>query len=282
MAVENAIEIRGLTKSFEGFTLRNVDLVLPRGYVMGLVGPNGSGKTTLIKCLLGLLHADSGTVRVLGREVTPETGGHPGVGAVLDRATYAEDWNLDEVGRAVGMFGPAWSTERYRALLDRFGLDRKRKVKDLSRGMTTKLMVAAALARDVELLILDEPTSGLDPTSREQLLETLQDVLVDDRRAVLFSTHITADLETIADHVTVLLGGEVFAAATTDELLDAYRLVRGGPADLSPALREALVAVREHRSGFEGLGPAADLAGLDDVVVEPARLDQIVAYLGRS
>ncbi|MEU6742193.1 ABC transporter ATP-binding protein [Streptosporangium sandarakinum] len=282
MAVENAIEIRGLTKSFEGFTLKDIDLVLPRGYVMGLVGPNGSGKTTLIKCLLGLLHADSGTVKVLGRKVTPETGGPGGVGVVLDRATYVEDWNLDEVGRAVGMFGPAWSAERYRALLDRFGLDRKRKVKDLSRGMTTKLMVATALAREVELLVLDEPTSGLDPASREELLETLQDVLTDDRRAVLFSTHITSDLEAIADHMTVLLDGEVFAATTTHELLDAYRLVRGGPADLSPELRAALVAVREHRSGFEGLGPTADLTGLDDVLVEPAKLDQIIAYLGRS
>ncbi|MER7504897.1 ABC transporter ATP-binding protein [Nonomuraea pusilla] len=290
-AMGHAVEIRGLTKSFPGFRLDGVDLVLPRGYIMGLVGPNGAGKTTLIKCLLGMLHADAGSVSVLGRPVTPGTGGHPGVGVVLDRASYVQDWTLGDVGRATRLFSPAWSERRYRSHLERFGLDARRLVKDLSRGMTTKLMVAVALARDAELLVLDEPTSGLDPASREELLGTLQDFLIDERRAVLFSTHVTSDLEAVADHVTVLLDGRVFASATTDDLLAGYRLVRGGPGELPPGLRRRLIGLREHASGFEALaavsdlpggsGPAPAPSGHDGLLVEPAGLDQIVAHLGR-
>ena len=238
----NSLELRGITKAFgSGFVLGPLDLVVPRGFVMGLVGANGAGKTTTIKIALGMVHTDAGTV-----DVVP----HERVGVVFDVPAYVPDWTAAQVGRGLASFYPTWDQARFDRLLAWADIAPTKRVKELSRGMSMKLQLAVALAHGAELLILDEPTSGLDPLARSELLEMIGDFMIDESHAVLFSTHITTDLEKVADYVTILDAGRVLAAATRDGLLDSYRIVRG-PASVLDAVRPLVRGVREHGVGWE-------------------------------
>lgn len=277
---ETALAVRHLDATRGTFHLRDVSFELPTGFVMGFVGPNGAGKTTTIRCLLGMLAPDAGQVEVLGRSLRDHPGLRQDVGVVLDHTFFVDDWRLPDVERALRPFYDRWDSDRYATLLDGFRLDRAHKVKELSRGQQMKLMIAVALSHDARLLILDEPTSGLDPVARDELVGILGDFLTDDSHSVLFSTHITTDLERIADYVTFIRDGQVVASSTKDELLDGYRLVRGGPDDLlDPGLR--LAGARRTSAGVEALVRTADVADLSgDLVVETPTLDQLVVRLG--
>lgn len=269
----NPFELRGVTKRYEDFTLGPLDLVVPRGYVMGLVGANGAGKTTAIKVALGLVHPDAGAVSVLP---------HEQVGVVFDQPAYVAEWTAAQVGRALGPFYPAWDDARFGELLAWAGIEPGKRVKDLSRGMGMKLQLAVALSHGAELLILDEPTSGLDPLARSQLLEMVADFMVDESHSVLFSTHITTDLEKVADHVTVLHEGGVLTSTTLDELADDFRMVHGPAAELD-AVRRLVRGLREHAHGWEGLMATEDTVGLGrGAVVEAPTLEQIVVHLAKE
>jgi len=276
-----ALSVRGLSASLGSFALRDVSFDLPTGFVMGFVGPNGSGKTTTIRCLLGMLIPDSGQIDVLGHRMPAPSEIRQDIGVVLDRTCYVEDWRLDDVERALRPFYPCWDRAEYRRLLDHFGLDRALRVKDLSRGMAMKLTIAVALSHQARLLVLDEPTSGLDPVARDDLVGILGDFLADADHSVLFSTHITADLERIADYVTFIHSGRIVSSGTKDDLLDEFRLVRGGPDDLPDPLQVTLIGTRRHDSGFEALvrTEQVDLLG-HGLAVEAPSLDQIVVHFG--
>ena len=277
---ETALAVRHLDATRGTFHLRDVSFELPTGFVMGFVGPNGAGKTTTIRCLLGMIRRDAGEVEVLGRRLPADPDLHQDIGVVLDHAFFVDDWRLPDVERALRPFYGRWDSARYRSLLEDFHLDPGHKVKELSRGQSMKLMIAVALSHGARLLILDEPTSGLDPLARDDLVGILGDFLTDDGHSVLFSTHITTDLERIADYVTFIRDGRVVASSTKDELLDGYRLVRGGPDDLlEPEL--PLAGTRRTPAGVEALVRTVDLAELrGDLVVEAPTLDQLVVKLG--
>ncbi|WP_052748487.1 ABC transporter ATP-binding protein [Cellulomonas sp. FA1] len=276
-----AVALRGVTVDLGGFALRDVDLALPTGYVMGLVGPNGAGKTTLIRTLLGMWTASAGTVEVLGHALPAPVALRQEIGIVLDRPALVEDWRLDDVATALRPFYARWEDDRFATLLRTFRLDRRARVKELSRGMTMKLQIAVALSHDARLLLLDEPTSGLDPVARDELVGILGDYLVDDARSVLFSTHITADLERIADHLTVLSGGRVVRSGTRDDVLDAYCLVRGDDDELPADGIVPLHGARRTAVGVEALVATDDVPLLGPgVLVERPTLDQIVVHLG--
>lgn len=270
----NPFELRGVTKRYPGFTLGPLDLVVPRGYVMGLVGANGAGKTTAIKIALGLVHPDAGGVHLLD---------HAKVGVVHDLPPYAADWTVGTIGRGIAGFYPDWDAARFAELLAWAGADERKKVKELSRGMGMKLQLAVALSHGAELLVLDEPTSGLDPLARSQLLEMIADFMTDERHTVLFSTHITTDLEKIADYVTVLDGGHVVASTTRDELVDGYRMVRGAASELDADLRPLVHGLREHGAGWEGLLATEHTVALGRrVVTEAPTLEEIVVHLAKE
>ncbi len=275
-----ALALRHVDATRGTFHLRDVTFELPTGYVMGFVGPNGAGKTTTIRCLLGMLRSDAGEIELLGRRVPTDPDLLQDVGVVLDHTFFVDDWRLSDVERALRPFYGRWDATRYRSLLDGFGLDRAHKVKELSRGQSMKLMIAVALSHDARLLVLDEPTSGLDPVARDELVGILGEFLTAEDHSVLFSTHITTDLERIADYVTFIRDGQVVASSTKDDLLDAYRLVRGGPEDLlDPAA--PLAGARRTATGIEALVRTADLSRLDgNLLVEAPTLDQIVVKLG--
>lgn len=268
---DHALAIRGLTKQFPRFTLRDVDLVVPRGYVMGFVGANGAGKTTTIKAALGMTLPDAGTI---------ERPSLDRVGVVLDSPFYVRDWRVAQVASAVAPFYPRWDSQRFAELCHDFGLPARARVKELSRGQGMKLMVAVALSHEAELLILDEPTSGLDPLARDQLLDILAEFMEDPGHAVLFSTHITTDLERIADLVTVIDSGRIVASTDKDTLLEEFVLVRGGPADLPAELRGVIHGLREHTVGFDGLVTVADAAAFGPgVALDRPTLDDLVVRL---
>ncbi|WP_296136769.1 ABC transporter ATP-binding protein [uncultured Tessaracoccus sp.] len=263
----NPLTITGLRKRFDEFELR-ADIALPRGHVTGLVGANGSGKTTLIKCALGAVIPDSGEIELIDKTK---------VGVVHDTPPYAPTWTVAATGRIVGAFFPTWDQAAFDAHCRRWELPATTKVGRLSRGMGMRLQMAIALAHDPELLILDEPTSGLDPLARDELVDDLRELMLDERRTILFSTHITSDLEKIADFVTVLDAGRVLEAGTLDALRDRYRIVRGG--DEPPA---GVRGVRRTAVGWDGLAERALAESLPGAVVDAPTLEDVVIRLAKD
>ncbi|MFG1807206.1 ABC transporter ATP-binding protein [Streptomyces sp. NPDC049040] len=284
MTGDLAFALRGVGAAVgDGFALRDMDFELPTGYVMGLIGANGAGKTTTIRCLLGMRGIDSGEIELLGHRVPGPVALRQDVGVVLDHTYLVGDWRLAEVERTLRPFYDRWDGGRYRQLLEEFGLELRAKVKDLSRGMAMKLMIAIALSHRARLLVLDEPTSGLDPVARDELVGIIGDFLLDEGHSVLFSTHITSDLDRIGDYVTLIHEGRVVRTGSKDEILDAYRVVRGGPDDLSGLVGVELIGARRTPTGAEALvrTEEADLLG-GRVLVEAPTLEQIAVHIGSA
>ena len=282
MSSNLAFALRGVDALVgNNFALRDVSFELPTGYVMGLIGANGAGKTTTIRCLLGMRRIDAGEIELLGHPVPGPVALRQDVGVVLDHTYLVADWRLSEVERTLRPFYDRWDTTRYRQLLDEFGLDPKAKVKDLSRGMSMKLMIAVALSHQARLLVLDEPTSGLDPVTRDELVGIVGDFLLDEGHSVLFSTHITSDLDRIGDYVTLIHDGRIVRTGTKDDLLAAYRVVRAGPDDLTGLPGIHLIGLRRTATGAQALvrTDEADLLG-GDVLVEPPTLEEIAVHTG--
>jgi ABC-2 type transport system ATP-binding protein len=279
------LDVRHLNKRFAGFALQDVSFALPQGFIMGFIGPNGAGKTTTIKMILNMLLRDSGSIHVFGLDNrADEETIKERLGVVMDQAFYVEDWTLDEVERAIAPFYATWQRGRYAQLLQDFGLDRSKKVKELSRGMKMKLMIAAALSHDAQLLILDEPTSGLDPVARDELMEILCAFMADaergEQRGILFSTHITADLEKIADFITFIREGRIVYTGPKDELMEGFVTVKGGPGEMNAEQQALLIGCRTHATGFEALARTQDMRRLPgDLLFEPATLDEIIIYM---
>jgi ABC-2 type transport system ATP-binding protein len=281
MDQENAFALRGVNTRVGTFELQDVSFSLPLGYVMGFIGANGAGKTTTIRCLLGMQQIQRGEIEVLGHLVPGPVALRQNVGVVLDHTYLVRDWRLSEVERAVSPFYDRWDSTRYRELLGEFGLDLRAKVKDLSRGMAVKLMIALALSHQARLLVFDEPTSGLDPVARNELIGILGDFLIDEKHSVLFSTHITTDLERIGDYLTLIHGGRIVFTGTKEEVLDEYRMVRGGPDDLTDTVGVEFIGLRRTAAGVEALVPTAEAQLLGtDVVVEQPSLEEIAVHIG--
>lgn len=220
----NKVEIQNLNKKYPDFRLNNVNFSVPNGYVTGFIGKNGMGKTTTIKSILSLLHYDG---KILFRN--SNTNAEPDnqkIGVIMDNSFLAKDWNMDLVNKAMTVGYDEWDERLYLKYLAQFGIDKKLKVKELSRGMKIKLMLAIALSHKAELLILDEPTSGLDPSMREEFIEIISDYMQDDNHTVIFSTHITGDLEAIADYIVFIDEGKIVLFLEKDEFLNYFMILK--------------------------------------------------------
>ncbi|MBW3082870.1 ABC transporter ATP-binding protein [Bifidobacterium phasiani] len=275
-----ALSVTGATKRYDsGFTLEDVTFDLPAGYIMGLIGPNGAGKSTLIKLILNMIRRDAGRISVLGMDaVADEETVKERIGVVFDTSCFVETWTVGKVERVMRPMYRAWDGRAFDGYLARFGLERGRKVKELSRGMQMKLMLAVALSHDARLLILDEPTSGLDVLARDELMDILAAYIEDGEHSVIFSTHITADLERAADFITYITHGTLYFTGPKDEFEESFRVVKGGP-DLPDRLPDgAVVGVHRYATGFDALVRTENLPHLpaDEVVVEPASIDDII------
>ena len=271
---DSPLKLQGITKNYQEFHLGPIDLEVPRGYVMGLVGANGAGKTTAIKIALGAVLPGNGVVRLIDKSR---------VGVVLDQPPWPSSWRVRDIAKLVGPFYPDWNQRVFEELCGWAGVSWRLKVKEFSRGMGMKMQLAVALAHEAELLVLDEPTSGLDPLARGELLDMLSEFMTSERHSVLFSTHITSDLDRIADMVTILDAGRVIASGSRDDLLEMWVMVRGGVADLTDDLSSRVRGLRRHSVGWEGLLPAADL-GLcgPGVVAETPSIEELLVHLAKE
>ena len=280
--MNNYLEVRNLSKSFEGFQLHDITFTLPKGYIMGLIGPNGSGKTTTIKLILNMLKRTSGEVKILGFDnIASEQEAKRNLGVVFDSNYFSDEWKISQVEKSVSVFYENWNTQKFSETLKRFHIQPSKKVKELSKGMQMKLMLACAFSYDAKLLILDEPTSGLDPVSRDELLHILSEYIEDGEHSVLFSTHITGDLERAADYITYISYGELFFSGGKDEFIDSFRIVKGGCEELSVDLGKKMLGIRNFSTGFEALVKTEDLKQFAHLNVEPATIDDIVVFTSK-
>ena len=277
---ENALELRGVCKKYDGFVLRNVGFTLPRGTVMGLIGENGAGKTTTIKAVLDLIRPDSGEITVLGEQSTSNPVVRERIGVVLDDGGFPSTMNAVQVDTLLGRAYRNWDTAQFFRYIERFGIDKEKAIKDYSKGMKTKLVIAAALSHHAELLLLDEPTSGLDPVVRDEVLDLLYDFMQDDTHAILLSSHITSDLDKIADEITFIHKGEVLLSEPRDELLDTCGVLHCTAEQLE-ALEPSVV--RAKRVGAFGCEALVRRGGVpENWPVEPVSIEQMMLFLTRG
>ena len=232
----NVLTVKGLCKSYPSFTLKEVSFALPQGTVMGFVGRNGAGKSTTLKSVLGLVHPDKGQVTFMEQDVAQnEQYMKENIGVVLGGIDFYAQKKIKTITDVTRRFYPNWEEEKYRHYLSLFGLDETKRVRELSDGMRVKYLIALALSHQAKLLILDEPTSGLAPVSRDELTELFRAIVADGSRSILFSTHITSDLEKCADHITFIKDGEIFYTGAKADFLTEY-------AHLGTTLEEIIVA----------------------------------------
>lgn len=233
----NILQIRQLSKHYPAFTLNAVSFDVPQGAIMGFIGRNGAGKTTTLKSLLGLVHPDSGEVLFFGRNtVNDEKYFKENIGVVLGGVDFYSKKKLETISKVTKRFYDNWDEEKYQHYLKTFALDENKRVDELSSGMHVKYLVALALSHNAKLLILDEPTSGLDPVSRDELVELFKAIVRDGSRSILFSTHITSDLEKCASHITFIKEGNVFYSGTVESFMTAF-------SDKGETLENIIVAV---------------------------------------
>lgn len=247
----NALEIRGLTKHFADFTLDNLNLILPGGCILGLIGENGAGKSTTIRLILGMLRADSGTVTVLGQDsrenpvLTKQD-----IGVVLDEVGIPECMTPKQVGKVMANVFLRWNAETYQGLLARFSLPENKKFKEFSKGMKMKLGLAVALSHEAKLLILDEATGGLDPVVRDEVVDMLAEFTRDETHAILISSHIVSDLEKLCDYVAFLHKGKLLLCEEKDLLLSEYGILHCKPEELP---EEGILHKKQNAYGVEAI-----------------------------
>lgn len=280
------LEVRNLKKNFEDFQLKEINFTMERGYIMGFIGPNGSGKSTTIKLILNLLKKDSGEIKVLGKDhIQYEKEIKNKIGFVLDENYFYEELTMQEMKRIIAPFYVKWDDSVFNHYMRQFGLRTDKKIKELSKGMKMKFSLALALSHNAELLIMDEPTSGLDPIIRSELLEVLSDLIQDENKGVFFSTHITSDLDKVADFITFLNNGEIVFSESKDDIVEYYGLVKGKKELLEQDSRIDFIGLRENKYGFEGLVKNKKEIRKkfgDQIIIERPSLDDIMLYFARG
>ena len=280
--VEQAIEIRNFTKEYKEFSIRDMNLAIPKGYITGFVGRNGAGKSTALKGILNM-YRFGGEIQVLGmdsRKQEQEIKNRLGV--VLSEDGFIEDIPVRQFIRIVRPFYSSWQEETFQRLAGRFSLSMDKKVSELSRGMRVKLALAIALSHNAELFLLDEPTAGLDPMVRDEILDIFMELIQDEEKTVFFSTHITSDLDKVADYIVLIVQGEIILNQPKDELLDEHILIQGDKKDLDSACQDALVGWKEHKFGFEGLAKRSKLRDAGRFVKEKPNVEQLMTYYIRG
>ncbi|MDB8553628.1 ABC transporter ATP-binding protein [Turicibacter sanguinis] len=225
--MEHAINVKGLTKNYPNFSINNINLVVPKGYIVGLIGENGAGKSTTIKSILNLINKDSGSIEVFGLDHSKyELEIKQRIGIVFDESHFPDQLKAKDINTMMKNIYQNWDTPLFNQYLKQFKLPENQIIKEFSRGMKMKLSLATALAHHPKLLILDEPTSGLDPIVRNEILDIFLDFIQDEEHSILISSHITSDLEKIADYITFIHEGNIIFSESKDALLNDYVIIK--------------------------------------------------------
>lgn len=283
--MENILEIKNLNKSYEGFSLKDVNFSLKPGFVMGFIGPNGAGKSTTIKLIMNLVKKDSGTINIFGKDnIDNEKEIKSKIGFVYDENYYYEDLTIKDMKNILSPFYKNWDNKIFDKYIKEFKLPFNKKIKDLSKGMKMKFSLAIALSHKAELIIMDEPTAGLDPVFRSELLDILYGIIQDENVSIFFSTHITNDLEKIADYITFINNGEIVFSQPKDKVLEDYAIIKGKNELLDSDIRKEFISIRENSFGFEGLTNSNNVKKLfnGEVIIERPSLEDIMVYTVRG
>ena len=276
-----ALNITGLTKRYRDFTLDNVSFRVPYGAVVGFVGENGAGKSTTLKAILGLIKKDAGTISILGaQEQDIDFAIRSKIGVVFDGNNLPEKMTPKQLSFFLTNIYPSWEKEKYFSMLDKLSLPANRKIKTFSKGMKMKLAIVAALSQNPELLIMDEPTSGLDPVVRDDILNMILDYVQEEKRSVLISSHITSDLEKIADYIVLIHKGKVIFDKRKDELIHHYGMIKCDTEQFKAISKEDVIRYRRQGSELDVLisDRNAVQTKYPDIQVVPATIDDIMLF----
>ena len=280
----NILEVNGLCKSYRDFALKDITFSVPEGCIAGFIGVNGAGKTTTLKSILGLVRPSAGQIRVFGLDMAnDEKEIKDRIGVVFDDGQFYMELTLKEMKNVLAPAYSSWSESDFAGWLERFELSPRQKISELSKGMRMKFALALALSHKAELLLMDEPTSGLDPLIRAEFLHVLTDYMEQGGKGVLFSTHITSDLDKVADMLIMIDRGRIAFQEEKDALMDSYRIIKGDPAMLSEETRKLFLKLEENTFGFTGITKEADrvMKLMPGVLSERAAVEDIMlANLG--
>lgn len=281
--MSNVLEVSGLNKFYKNFSLSDISFTLPEDCITGFIGINGAGKTTTIRTIFGLAQKASGTIRIFGKEI--EHHSHElknRIGVVLDEGYFYDELTMAEMKSIIAPAYSSWSDKDYKTYMERFSLNPRQVISTLSRGMRMKFSLTLALSHDAELLIMDEPTSGLDPLIRSQFLEIMTDYMKQGGKGVFFSTHITSDLDKVADMLILINNGKILFEQEKDSLLDSHRLVKGDRKALNERTEGLFLNTWTTEFGFTGITNRLSEVrkNMQDILVEkPAIEDIMLGYI---
>ncbi|MDD3340890.1 MAG: ABC transporter ATP-binding protein [Bacilli bacterium] len=274
--MENNIEVKNITKKFKDFSLKDVSLSVPKGSIIGLIGENGAGKTTLIKCILDTMHIDMGSITVLGKDSTHLV--KEEVGVVLDGAFFPEILKGKDMAAIMKKIFKNWDDPLFLQYIKDFKIPLEKPIKELSKGMRKKLEIASALAHHPEVLILDEPTSGLDPVVRNEILDIFLEFTRDENHSILLSSHITSDLEHIADQIAFMEDGKMIFCKEKDTLLEEYGIIRCEENVFTQIKKEEMISYRKNKYSYDILinNKKEILKKYKDIVMDTPAIDEIM------
>jgi ABC-2 type transport system ATP-binding protein len=283
--VDNILKIENINKKFKSFKLNNVSFELKKGSIMGLIGQNGAGKTTLIKLILNAINKDSGNITIFDKDYSKyEKQIKEKIGFVFSENYFYEDISVKEFKFIYSRFYKKWNEKKCLDYLNKFKIPLKSKIKELSTGMKTKLSLALAISHEAELILLDEPTSGIDPIFRREILDIFLEIMQDEKKSILFSTHITTDLEKIADYITLIDNGEIIFSESKDFIKENYFLIKGDDDLLDNETKKRVIGLEKNSFGFEGL-----IYGIENIknqkdkfIFEKATLEDIMVYIAKG
>lgn len=277
--MDNILEVSGINKSYDDFSLKDISFYLPEGCITGFVGINGAGKTTTLRSILGLTNNVSGKINFFGMDIKGnESEIKDRIRIVLDDGCFYDELTISEMKSIIAPAYKNWCEQDFIDYLERFELNPKQKINTLSKGMRMKYALALSLSHKAELLIMDEPTSGLDPLVRSQLLDILKDYMNKDGKGVFFSTHITSDLDKIADMLIMIDSGQIVFQEEKDQLLDSYRIIKGSAEKLNSDTRKMFLCTEESAFNFTGITKQASVVMecMQDVLIERPTIEDIM------
>lgn len=283
--MDYAIELEGVTKNYRNFCLDHVSLKVPKGSIMGFVGENGAGKTTTIKSILNLIHADGGKIKLLGMDnIKDEIKIKEQIGVVFDESYFHDNLFVKDISKIMSRIYSKWDKDLFEQYITKFKVPRGKIVKELSNGMKMKLSIAVALSHDAKLLILDEATSGLDPIIRDEILDIFLEFIQKEDHTIFLSSHITSDLEKIADYITFIHDGKIIFSENKDDLIYNYGVVHCKKEEVKRLRQENIIGIRENKFGCEVMVNNKKEVEREhrDLIVDNTTIEEIILFKVRG
>lgn len=280
----NTVEFKNVAKNRKDFTIQNLSFTIPTGFITGFIGPNGSGKTTTIQMMMNLLQIDKGDIRIFGNSHKNHHNKQR-IGFVYDDLYMYEDFTIANMKAFIAPLYKTWNENLFQRYLEQFELPLRKKVKKFSKGMKMKTSLLFALSHEPEFIVMDEPTSGLDPIFRRELLDLLQDLMINEKQTIFLSSHITTDLDRIADYIIFIYQGKILFQKSMEEIKDSFHVVKGKKELIDDDTRELFSGVQLSNTGFQGLfegNPTLFEPFEQDVFVEKATLEDIMYFMTRK